>query len=49
VAEDELRAMDVPPLVGHLAAWNYFQSIDSPPNQKFVQDFKAFCKEKNLK
>ena len=26
VAEDELRAMDVPPLVGHLAAWNYFMS-----------------------
>jgi urea transport system substrate-binding protein len=49
VAEDELRAMDVPPLVGHLATWNYFQSIDTPQNQKFVQDFKAFCKEKNLK
>jgi urea ABC transporter urea binding protein len=49
VAEDELRAMDVPPLVGHLAAWNYFQSINTPENQKFVQDFKAFCKAKNLK
>ena len=37
------------PLVGHLATWNYFQSIDTPENQKFVQDFKAFCKAKGLK
>ena len=49
VAEDELRAMDVPPLVGHLAAWNYYQSINTPENQRFVQNFKAFCKKKNLK
>jgi urea transport system substrate-binding protein len=48
VAEDELRAMDVPPLVGHLAAWNYFQSIDSPENAKFVADFKAYCAKNNL-
>jgi urea transport system substrate-binding protein len=48
VAEDELRAMDVPPLVGHLAAWNYFQSIDTPQNEKFVADFRAFCKKTNL-
>ncbi|MBI3836607.1 MAG: urea ABC transporter substrate-binding protein [Planctomycetia bacterium] len=48
VAEDELRAMDVPPLVGHLACWNYYQSIDTPENQKFVRDFKAFCATKNL-
>ncbi|MCH2125585.1 MAG: urea ABC transporter substrate-binding protein [Pirellulaceae bacterium] len=48
VAEDELRAMDVPPLVGHLAAWNYFQSIDTPENQKFVADFKAYCAEEGL-
>lgn len=41
VAEDELRAMDVPPLVGHLAAWNYFQSIDTPENLQFVNAFKA--------
>lgn len=40
VAEDELRAMDVPPLVGHLACWNYFQSIDTPENRRFVQAFK---------
>jgi urea ABC transporter urea binding protein len=49
VAEDELRAMDVPPLVGHLACWNYFQSLDSSPNKAFVNGFKAFCNERGLK
>ena len=49
VAEDELRAMDVPPLVGHLACWNYYQCIDTPGNKKFVAGFKAFCLENNLK
>ena len=48
VAEDELRAMDVPPLVGHLAAWNYFQSINTSENKKFVKNFKAFCERKGL-
>ncbi|HEV7298865.1 MAG TPA: urea ABC transporter substrate-binding protein [Tepidisphaeraceae bacterium] len=48
VAEDELRAMDTSKLVGHLAAWNYFQSIDTPENKKFVQAFKDFCKRNNL-
>ena len=41
VAEDELRAMEVPPLVGHLAAWNYFMSIDSPENKTFIAAFQA--------
>lgn len=48
VAEDELRAMDVPPLVGHLAAWNYFQSIDTAENQDFVKNFKAYCQKNGL-
>ena len=48
VAEDELRAMDVPPLVGHLACWNYFMSIDTPENKKFVKDFKDYCVAHNL-
>ena len=48
VAEDELRAMDVPPLVGHLAAWNYFQSVRSSGNRKFVRAFKSYCKKNNL-
>ncbi len=48
VAEDELRAMDVPPLVGHLAAWNYFQSIDTKDNKKFIRAFRKYCKANNL-
>jgi len=48
VAEDELRAMDVPPLVGHLAAWNYFQSIDTKENKAFVRNFKKYCAKKGL-
>jgi len=48
VAEDELRGMDTSALVGHLAAWNYFQSVDTPQNKKFVADFKAYCKKNNL-
>ncbi|MDR2691759.1 MAG: urea ABC transporter substrate-binding protein, partial [Dysgonamonadaceae bacterium] len=48
VAEDELRAMDTEFLTGHLAAWNYFQSINTPENFRFVENFKAYCKENNL-
>jgi urea transport system substrate-binding protein len=48
VAEDELRAMDTAKLVGHLAAWNYFQSIDTAENKKFVAAFKAYCAAKGL-
>ena len=48
VAEDELRGMDTTALVGHLAAWNYYQSVDTPQNKKFVADFKAYCKKNNL-
>jgi urea transport system substrate-binding protein len=48
VAEDELRGMDTGALVGHLAAWNYYQSVDTPQNKKFVQAFKAYAKKNNL-
>ena len=48
VSEDELRAMDTSKLVGHLAAWNYFQSIDTPENKAFVEAFKAYCEKNNL-
>jgi urea transport system substrate-binding protein len=40
--------MDTSKLVGHLAAWNYFMSIDTPANKKFVANFKKFCKDNNL-
>lgn len=48
VAEDELRGMDTTALVGHLAAWNYYQSVDAPENKKFVSDFRTYCKQSNL-
>ena len=48
VAEDELRGMDTSALVGHLAAWNYFQSVDTPANTKFVKAFKEYAKKSNL-
>ena len=48
VAEDELRGMDTTALVGHLAAWNYYQSVDTPQNKQFVSNFKAYCKKNNL-
>jgi len=48
VAEDELRAMDTQYLVGHLAAWNYYQSLPSATNKTFVKDFKAYCAANKL-
>jgi len=44
VSEQELAGIDTKPLVGHLAAWNYFQSIDTPINKDFVAKWKAFIK-----
>src|SRR3954468_17961918 len=48
VAEDELRGMDTSALVGHLAAWNYYQSVETPQNKKFVNAFKEYAQKKNL-
>ena len=48
VAEDELRSMETDHLVGHLAAWNYYQSIDTPKNHAFVERFKNYCASNNL-
>ncbi|MCQ3828881.1 urea ABC transporter substrate-binding protein [Microbulbifer elongatus] len=42
VGEEELSGIDTGPLVGHLAAWNYFQGIDSEANEYFVQQWKKF-------
>ena len=44
VGEQELAGLDTKPLVGQLAAWNYFESVDTPENKAFVADFKAFMK-----
>ena len=42
VGEEELRGMDTKPLVGHLAAWNYFQSIENDTNAAFIAQWKKF-------
>jgi len=44
VGEEELAGIDTKPLVGHLAAWNYFQSIKNPLNDEFIAKWKAFTK-----
>ena len=44
VGEEELAGIDTKPLLGHLAAWNYFQSIDAPANKEFIAKWKAFKK-----
>ncbi|HEV2302323.1 MAG TPA: urea ABC transporter substrate-binding protein, partial [Stellaceae bacterium] len=44
VGEQELAGIDTKPLVGHLAAWNYFQSVDTPLNKEVVAAFKSFAK-----
>ena len=44
VGEEELAGIDTKPLVGHLAAWNYFQSIDNPSNKEFIAKWKAYTK-----
>ncbi len=48
VGEEELRGIDTKPLVGNLAAWNYFESVKNPDNTKFVADWKAYAKAQNL-
>ncbi len=44
VGEEELAGVDTKPLVGHLAAWNYFESIKSPANATFIKEWHAFTK-----
>jgi urea transport system substrate-binding protein len=44
VGEEELAGLDTKPLLGHLAAWNYFESIDTPANKAFIAKWKAFTK-----
>ncbi len=43
VGEEELRGIDTKPLVGHLAAWNYFMSVKSPENDKFIKSYKTWA------
>jgi urea transport system substrate-binding protein len=44
VGEDELAGLDTKSLVGHLTAWNYFQSIKNPANEAFIKQWQAFTK-----
>ena len=44
VGEEELAGIDTKNLVGHLTAWNYFQSVKAPANDEFIAKWKAFTK-----
>jgi urea transport system substrate-binding protein len=44
VGEEELAGIDTKPLIGHLAAWNYFQSVDNPDNKAFIDAWHKFTK-----
>jgi len=48
VGEEELRGVDTKPLVGHLAAWNYFMSLKNPANDDFKKKWAAYAKAKKL-
>mgnify|MGYP000205616289 CR=1 FL=1 len=45
VGEEELSGIDAEPLVGHMAAWNYFQSVESDKNEAFISQWKSFIKD----
>jgi len=48
VGEEELRGVDTKPLVGHLAAWNYFMSLKNPANEAFKKKWADYAKAKDL-
>ncbi|MET0682510.1 MAG: urea ABC transporter substrate-binding protein [Casimicrobiaceae bacterium] len=48
VGEEELRGVDTNPLVGHLAAWNYFMTLKNPSNDSFKKQWAAYAKAKKL-
>ncbi|MEX8497656.1 urea ABC transporter substrate-binding protein [Leptothrix ochracea] len=48
VGEEELRGVDAKPLVGHLAAWNYFMSIKNPANAAFIKQWSDYAKAKKI-
>src|SRR6187549_2385459 len=45
VGEEELAGIDTKPLVGHLAAWNYFESVKDPANDAFIKTWQAYKKD----
>ena len=48
VGEEELRGVDTKPLVGHLAAWNYFMSLKNPSNTAFVKEWSDYARAKGI-
>src|SRR6187399_3209051 len=48
VGEEELRGVDTKPLVGHLAAWNYFMSVKNPTNDEFTKKWAGYAKTKSI-
>ena len=44
VGEEELSGIDTKNLVGHLAAWNYFESVKTPENDAFIKEWHSFIK-----
>jgi urea transport system substrate-binding protein len=48
VGEEELRGVDTKPLVGHLAAWNYFMSLKNPANDKFIKMYRDWAVKQKL-
>ena len=48
VGEEELRGVDTKPLIGNLAAWNYFESVKNPVNDAFIKKWKAYAVAKKL-
>ena len=48
VGEEELRGVDTKPLVGHLAAWNYFMSLKNPATDDFKKKWAAYAQAKRL-
>ena len=47
VGEEELSGFDTTPLVGHLAAWNYFMSVDAEANDDFIEAWHTFIKDED--
>jgi urea transport system substrate-binding protein len=45
VGEEELTGIDTKPLIGHLAGWSYFESIDTPENKAFIDRWHAYTKD----
>jgi urea transport system substrate-binding protein len=48
-AEVELQALDTKPLVGHMASWNYYMSLKTPQNLKWMAAYKAYTAKKGIK